>query len=562
MIKFMSFHTEPRAKSSPCLARLGNAGALMLLTAAEAYAAADDGSSGRLAGSVFSIYGIILILGVGLAGWLIFRKVRSSQTIVFPERRSKPRENYLAPPRPRPANIQSFGELNLTGRESAPLVQPERPVMHETDRTAFGAYRIDQEIVKLVQGKTHRVEVMSSRFQEDRRAIEASLVKVVTSADGGEDGRDRARQALEEYGFVARQSATVLMGRDAWERSSAARTLGQIGSKASLPFLIEALHDTDSVVRNQAVESLGALRDPAAIGALLDLARNHSDIPALLLSETLSACSVDNLGFLDLPSSEAGLLNQGGTVEEPRPADSFVVFEDLPDGNGDETLLSLLTQLENSDERTRLETVQHLGSYKVQRSVSALSAMALHDPDSAVRSGAVASLGAIDHPSVFALVLIALGDESREVRAAAARALTSLHFDRADAYNRVIETASAEILKAVASSCVKAGIAAQAIHRLTSEDRRQAYEAFSLMTLLAKADETQPILDVIENFGDNEIRLCAVRVLNVAGQADVAPKLRELVASDRMPEELRTAVLEVLYKFDQQQPVFEQVASE
>jgi HEAT repeat protein len=225
-------------------------------------------------------------------------------------------------------------------------------------------------------------------------------------------------------------------------------------------------------------------------------------------------------------------------------------------------LLGLLTQLENSDERARLETVQHLGSYKVQRSVSALSAMALHDPDSAVRSGAVSSLGAIDHPSVFAFVLIALGDESREVRAAAARTLTSLHFDRADAYNRVIETASAEILKAVASSCVKAGIAAQAIHRLTSEDRRQAYEAFSLMTLLAKADETQPILDVIENFGDNEIRLCAVRVLNVAGQADVVPKLRELVASDRMPEELRTAVLEVLYKFDQQQPVFEQVASQ
>jgi PBS lyase HEAT-like repeat. len=54
------------------------------------------------------------------------------------------------------------------------------------------------------------------------------------------------QQALEEYGFVARQSATLLMGRDAWERSSAARTLGQMKSPASLPFLIEALHDADS----------------------------------------------------------------------------------------------------------------------------------------------------------------------------------------------------------------------------------------------------------------------------------------------------------------------------
>jgi len=143
------------------------------------------------------------------------------------------------------------------------------------------------------------------------------------------------------------------------------------------------------------------------------------------------------------------------------------------------------------------------------------------------------------------------------VRAAAARALTGLHFDRADAYNRVSETASPETLKAVAVACVKTGIATQAIQRLTSEDRRQAYEAFSLMTLLAKAKETQPILDVIENYGDNEIRLCAVRVLNVAGQADVAPKLRDLVAGDRMPESLRTAVFEVLFKLDQQEPVFE-----
>ena len=552
----MPTKTAPDLRRLPRTATLGIASAVLLLAASVVLAAPEDASSGT--SSVFSSYGFTILFTLVLAGLFDFKKRRSLQKrFVLPDRRSRPRESYLAAPAPRTRDAAHLSQVNTPSQALVP--QPERTHPPEVDQTAFGAYRIDQEIGKLVSGKAHRMDVMGSRCPDDRRAIEASLVKVVTSSEGDEGVRRRAREALEEYGFVARQSAAMLMGRDAWERSSAARTLGQIGSRASLPFLIEALHDGDSVVRNQAVVSLGSLKDPAAIGALLDIARRHSDIPASLLSETLSACSVDSLGFLDLPSSDADLLRPPGTMVEHRDADSFVVFEELPDGNDDPALSGLLTQLGSPDERIRMESVQQLGSYHVQRSVSALSSMALQDADSGVRAAAVSSLGAIDHESVFAPVLVALADESREVRAAAARALTGLHFDRADCYNRVSETANAETLKAVAVACVKTGIATQAIQRLTSEDRRQAYEAFSLMTLLAKAKETQPILDIIENYGDNEIRLCAVRVLNVAGQADVAPKLRELVARDRMPESLRTAVLEVLYKFDQQQPVFAQV---
>ena len=77
------------------------------------------------------------------------------------------------------------------------------------------------------------------------------------------------------------------------------------------------LHDNDSVVRNQAVSSLGSLKMPAAIGALLDIARRHPDIPASLLSETLSACSVESLGYLDAPSNEPAMLGSGASANEP-----------------------------------------------------------------------------------------------------------------------------------------------------------------------------------------------------------------------------------------------------
>ncbi len=125
-----------------------------------------------------------------------------------------------------------------------------------------------------------------------------------------------------------------------------------------------------------------------------------------------------------------------------------------------------------------------------------------------------------------------------------------------------METADPDTLRNVAKACVKTGIVAQAVDRLTSEDRHQAYEAFSLFSLLARAHETQPILDTIQNHKDDEVRLCAVRVLNVAAQSDLAPALREMVSGELLPENVRTAILEVLYKLDQDQPVFDLASSD
>ena len=499
-----------------------------------------------------------------LVGLIVYKKTRASKEwtdVAEPVKAPGVRSESTLPTSVRqPAEPAAFVERRAPAIEGAQ--QWEKPQAVEVEPSVYGAYRIDQEVGKLVVGKPHRMDVMASRAGDDRRAIEASLVKALDSSDTGEDGRRRARQALEEYGFVARQSAMMLMGRDAWERSSAARTLGQIGSQSSLTFLIEALHDPDSVVRNQAISSLGELKMPAAIGALLDIARRHPDIPASLLSETLSACSVESLGYLDAPSSEPALLADGRSSSDLPELGTFLAFEDLPAGNEDAALTESLSRLASTDEHMRAQVVAELAAHPVQRSVAALASVALSDPDSGIRSAAVTGLGSIDHESVFAPVLIALADESREVRAAAARTLTGFHFDRADAYVRVMETADADTLRNVAQACVKTGIVAQAVDRLASEDRHQAYEAFSLFSLLARANETQPILDTIQNHKDDEVRLCAIRVLNVAAQPDLAPKLREMVSGQALPENVRTAMLEVLYKLDQEQPLFDLTPSD
>src|SRR3989440_2989160 len=362
------------------------------------------------ASSIFSGYGITFMLVLVVIGLFVYkwiRVVKEAKELAQPRgrRRTASSANYPGGTRAQPLEPSPMPDRRQQPMEGVQVW--ERPVEPET--AVYGAYRIDQEVSKLIVGKPHRMDVMSSRAPDDRRAIEASLIKAIESSDTSEEGRQRAQQALEEYGFVARQSATMLLGRDAWERSSAARMLGQAKSQSSLTFLIEALHDVDSVVRNQAITSLGSLKMPAAIGALLDIARRHPDIPATLLSESLSACSVERLSFLDAPAPEAASLSH--PANEPDDLVRFDSFEDLPAGAEDAELAQILSQLQNAEEQTRISLAKLLALHPVQPSVSALTSMVANDPDTAVRSAAVSSLGLIDHESVFAPVLIALGDE-------------------------------------------------------------------------------------------------------------------------------------------------------
>src|SRR5882724_96169 len=374
--------------------------ALILSGSITANAAMQAESSGDWTSSIFSFYGITTLLVLLLVGLFVYKRISArKQARAVPNLRGRTQSSekkYLAS-----ARVQALEPSPLVERRQPPMegVQVwEKPVEPET--AIFGAYRIDQEVSKLIVGKPHRMDVMSSRAPDDRRAIEASLIKALESSDTSDEGRRRARQALEEYGFVARQSATLLLGRDAWERSSAARTLGQICSKASLPFLIEALHDGDSVVRNQAIASLGALKLPSAIGALLDIARRHPDIPASLLSETLSACSVESLGYLDAPSAKPSMHSDGRANADTPELGAFLSFEDLPAGSDDAGLTDALSRLQSTDEQVRTQAVTELASHPVQRSVVALSQIALTDSDSGIRSAAVTALGAIDHESV------------------------------------------------------------------------------------------------------------------------------------------------------------------
>ncbi len=415
---------------------------------------------------------------------------------------------------------------------------------------AYGSYQIEQEVASLIAGGAHSIEVLASRAADDRRAVETSLLKALRARETDEDGRRRARMALEDYGFVARSCATLLLSSETFERVSAAQALGDMKSAQALPFLTEALYDHDPLIRTECVQSLGALGLPTAIGALLDVARRHQDIPAAVLGPALTACSVESL---ELDRNAPAFAHTQLDAQEPEGPGTDVRslmpapdYEELPDSVDDETLSVALVRIESTDAESRVNAAQNLAQFQVRRAVSALVLAARNDAEDSVRAAAVNSLGLINHESVFASIIIALADEAREVRAAAARALSRLGFERAEAYVRVAETADPHTLRDVAQACVKAGLAAQAVGRLSSEDRRQAYEAFSLLSLCVGSGEVGPVLDAIGSHRDDESSLTCVQLLGDSLTPEICEHLRRLAAESGMPGRVRRSILETV----------------
>jgi HEAT repeat protein len=457
------------------------------------------------------------------------------------------------PPTPTALTTTASLKLNLPA---------ERP----TNVANFGAYRIEQEVNKLAAGQPHRIEVLASRSPDDRRAIESSLLRLLASAQADDPARERIRRALEDYGFVARRCAELLLANDVEDRTTAAQLLGEVGSGTALPFLLEALYDHEEGVRLQAVVGLGALRLPAAIGALLDLARRHPELPSTILSNALNACSVESLSFFDVPDlgeptplllagadeffDDDDLFGDAEDADFAFTAQADDILSDLPPGDEDESVLEILRHLEKADLERRAELYRALGHRRTRLSLLTLSEAATHDNEPFLRAAAVSGLCDLDHPAGFAPVLLAVGDESREVRAAAARSFSRLSFERSEAYVHLTQSESPERLLAIAQACIKAGMAAQALDRLVSEDQRQSYESFTLLSLLAHAGEINPLLEAVGSHRSQDVRLAALRLLSNTSDPRIVAYLRQLAVSDGILENMRTALLEAIYKIE------------
>lgn len=221
-------------------------------------------------------------------------------------------------------------------------------------------------------------------------------------------------------------------------------------------------------------------------------------------------------------------------LEYPNPMESLPVATD-------EAMLEAIDQVLdefNDDEEIKELSMRILAAHKTQNSVDALSQVALYDLSSNMRCKAIEILGEFDHETVFEPVILACADPTREVRAAAARVLTRLGFNRADAWARVALLDEEGRMRQIARAAIEGGLVERYFDRLTHSDYKQAYEAFALFTLLLKARETMPIATALESHPSQMVRIAIIHVVKVNKEYDALPYLLKLAERKDLPKEV------------------------
>jgi hypothetical protein len=146
----------------------------------------------------------------------------------------------------------------------------------------------------------------------------------------------------------------------------------------------------------------------------------------------------------------------------------------------------------------------------------------------------------------FRSLTTAFDDSVQEVRNSAARALYDWQSHRAASFARALREARPDRRRRIAAALATSGLASEAIANLTGASREKTYDAFSLLFLMAKAGEIQPLLEVIENHPSLETKLLIIKVLALSGHGDVVANFHRIVADDSFPQEVRSALTEAI----------------
>lgn len=226
------------------------------------------------------------------------------------------------------------------------------------------------------------------------------------------------------------------------------------------------------------------------------------------------------------------------SIERPEFARSF---DKLPLSN-DPTLMSANEQTQDEfeeDEGFRELSVKVLAAFKTRNAVEALSQVALYDLSSFLRSKAVAVLADFDHESVFETILPACADPTREVRAAAARGLFQVNFDHADAWTRISESNDEFRIRQAARAAIEADPGERYLERLVHKDIKSAYEAFALVALLLKSDETESVFKAMQSHRDINVRKANLHVIKVTKELNAPEGLYAIAENDKLPLEMR-----------------------
>lgn len=241
---------------------------------------------------------------------------------------------------------------------------------------------------------------------------------------------------------------------------------------------------------------------------------------------------LEKLQFVQLP------IARFDKFEPSKPFDQLSV-------SNDDALISAIEQTQDEyeeDEDVRDLAVRILAHFKTKNSVEALSQIALYDLSSHLRSKAIGILADFDHESVFETMLLSCADPTREVKAAAARGLFRLSFDRSDCWMRIAESNDDFRMRHAARAATAGDLVQRSIDRIVHNDKKIAQEVAALVFLLIRAGETDEIFNALENHPNQNVRKAILHVIRVSKEHKSLDGLYHLLEKKELNEDLREEI--------------------
>ncbi len=132
---------------------------------------------------------------------------------------------------------------------------------------------------------------------------------------------------------------------------------------------------------------------------------------------------------------------------------------------------------------------------------------------------------------------------SQAVREGAIYALGQLGTNHTITLARALREASFVRGRRIGAALATSGLADEAINHLTSSDEKY-YDALSLLLLMMKAGEAQPLLRAVKEHPQNNVRIAVISILALSRQDEILSELHRLAFP--LPAEVRSALLTAL----------------
>ena len=292
-------------------------------------------------------------------------------------------------------------------------------------------------------------------------------------------------------------------------RIRAARLLGHFTDDRGIQALIAALRHPSAKVVLAGVVSLGRLKSPASLPAIVSsLPAMPGIVPTVTLTAVLAGCAgQEPKGLVDLLKSPDVRIRLLGTWAISEIADGTV-------------LTDLVTAAADTHPEVRAKVARSLARIPEKASVATLITLT-QDPIWFVRYRALHALGELHAPEGFEAAMSALSDEVREVRYGGAGALRKICGMNTEIVADILRSGSRLSFDSLISEWDRAGFLYGIAQDLVEVDVARAKASKDLLRLLIANGVSSTLESFVLLYPNREVRLILAGLLLETPQPEV-----------------------------------------